>query len=123
MKIFIKHLALTLLISTLFSTVAFAQSLNKSFIGFWKADQSSVKTVFFNDKNDSIQMVTWDSSDGEEMEILELEIVGATIKTTERMPSTDWTIYNTYSVIDENTLQCILSRNDNETIIYLNRLK
>lgn len=106
------------------SSFAFGQTnYDKSFIGYWTADSSTVRTVIFKDKDDVLQMVMWDGSDGEEVEVVKFEVTEKTIKTTEKVVSTNWTTYNTYSIINENTLKCIIGGDGNGTEIYFKRLK
>ena len=106
------------------SSFAFGQTnLSKTFIGYWTTDGSKARTVIFKDKDDVFQMVTWDSSDGEEMEILKIQVTNNTIKTTQKMVSTNHVIYCTYSSVDENTLKCTIGGDGNGYIIYFKRLK
>lgn len=106
------------------SSFAFGQTdLNKNFIGYWTTDGSMTRTIIFKDKDNVLQMVMWDSSDGEEKEILKIQVANNTIKTTEKMVSTNHVTYNTYSIIDENTLKCSIGGDGNGAIIYLKRLK
>ena len=121
----IKLLFLITIIGLVTSSVAYGQSnFNEMFIGYWTIDDSTVKTVIFKDKNNHVQMVMWDSSDGEEMEIVQLQVVGDVIQTIEKMGSTNWITYNTYSIIDENTLKCVFDNDDESGIvIYFERLK
>ena len=106
------------------SPVTCGQSnINEIFVGYWIADESTVKTVIFKDRNDSIQMVMWDNHDGEEMEIIKIQMVDNTIQTTEKMASTNWITNNVYSIIDENTLKLVIENDDGEAVIYLKRLK
>jgi len=39
------------------------------------------------------------------------------------MASTNWVTNNNYSIVDENTLKCLLGGDGNGAIIYLKRLK
>lgn len=105
--------------------IAFGQTnLDKTFVGYWTADDSKVRTVIFRDKDDVFQMVIWDSSDGEEVEVVKLQVTEKTIKTTEKVVSTNWVTYNTYSNVDENTLKCIVGGDASSgTVIYLKRFK
>lgn len=106
------------------SSLAFSQNdLNKSFIGYWTTDGSMTRTIIFKDKDNVLQIVKWDSSNGEEKEILKIQVVNNTIKTTEKMVSTNWVTYNTYSIIDENTLKCSIGGDGKGSVIYLKRLK
>jgi len=106
------------------SSLAFSQNdLNKSFIGYWTTDGSMTRTIIFKDKDNVLQIVKWDSSNGEEKEILKIQVVNNTIKTTEKMVSTNWVTYNTYSIIDKNTLKCSIGGDGKGSVIYLKRLK
>lgn len=106
------------------SSLAFGQAnLNKNFIGYWTTDGSTTRTIFFEDKDDILQIVIWDSYNSEEMEIVKIQLVGNTIKTTEKYRSNNWVTYNTYSVVDENTLKCSIDGDGNGSVIYLKRLK
>ena len=94
----------------------------KSFIGYWTTNGSMTRTVIFVDKDNQYQMVIWDSSDGEDIKIVNIQVKGSTIKTTEKTNSTNWVTYNTYSIIDENKLKYKVE-GDGNTTIYLKRLK
>lgn len=106
------------------SSLAFGQTnLNKTFIGYWTSDGTTTRHLFFLDKDDVFQMVSWDSSDGEELEVVKLQVINNSIKTTLKFVSTNWVTYNTYSIVDENTLKCLVGGDGNGAIIYLKRLK
>jgi hypothetical protein len=106
------------------SSFAFGQSnLDKTFIGFWTTDGSTTRIVIFKDKDDVLQMVKWNSNDGEEKEVIKIQIVNNNIKTTEKMVSRNWVKYNTYSILDENTIKCKIDGDGNGSIIYYKRLK
>jgi hypothetical protein len=108
------------------SSFAIGQTnLNKTIIGYWtqSSSGSTVRCIIFKDKDDILQMVIWDSSDGEEKQVLKIQFENNTIKTTEKMISTNWVTYNTYSIVDENTLKCSIGGDGNGSIIYYKRLK
>lgn len=68
----------------------------------------------------------WDTNNlypYEEVEILKIQEIGNTIKTTQKMVSTNWVTYNVYTIIDENKLKCVIGGDANNTVIYLKRLK
>jgi hypothetical protein len=108
------------------SSFAFGQTdLNKTFIGYWtqSSSGSTVRCIIFKDKDDILQIVIWDSSDGEEKQVLKIQVETNTIKTTEKMISTNWVTYCTYSIVDENTLKCSIGGDGNGSIIFFKRLK
>ena len=117
-------LLLTTLILCITSSVAFGQSnMDKTFIGYWSTDGSKTRIVIFKDKEDILQMVKWDSSDGEEKEILKIQYLNSAIETTEKMISTNWITYNIYSIENKNTLKCTIGGDGDGAIIYYKRLK
>ena len=117
-------LLLVTVILCITSLPAFSQKgLNKNFIGYWASDATSTRTVIFKDKEDILQMVKWDSSDGEEIEVNEMKVIGESIKTVEWTKSTNWIIECTYTIVDKNKLKCVIVREDNTTTIFLNRRK
>lgn len=70
-------LILVTVILCITTSFAFGQTnFDKSFIGYWTTDGSKTRTVIFKDKNDVLQMVMWDSSDGEEVEIVKFDFTG-----------------------------------------------
>jgi hypothetical protein len=108
------------------SSFAFGQTdLNKTFIGYWtqSSSGSTVRCIIFKDKDDIHQMVLWDSSDGEELQVLKIQVETNTIKTTQKMISTNWVTYNTYSIVDANTLKCSIGGDGDGVLIYFKRLK
>ena len=124
----LKPLAIVLFLSTsLFTTLQAQDADNMSkldmFIGQWETEDSFVKMVFFKDRNNQLQMVAWDTNDGEEMVIEKLEVDGDDIKTTEKMVSSDWTTYNTYIIVDENTIKNVVDGDAGGVTIMLTRLK
>lgn len=124
MKIKFKLLLVTVILCI--SSLTFGQTtLNKNFIGYWtqSSSGSSVRCIIFKDKDDILQMVIWDSSDGEEKQVLKIQVENNTIKTTEKMISTNWVTYNTYSIVDENILKCSIGGDGDGAIIYYKRLK
>lgn len=123
MKIKFKLLLVTTILC-ITSSLAFSQKyLNKNFIGYWTTDASRTRIIFFKDKDDVLQMVMWDSGDGEEIEVIKTQVVGNSIKATLRTPSTEWISYCTYTIVDKNNLKCAIGGDNNNTIIYLKRLK
>ncbi len=124
MKKSIALLILVTIIGFLTSSTAFGQNnINKSFIGFWTSDGTVAKTVIFKDKDDNLQFVKWSSQGGDEVEIVKIKIEGNYIKTTEKFISTNWITYNTYSIVDENTLKQVIDGDGGGTIIILKRIK
>ena len=131
MKRIFKPLLLVLFLSSFCSNPLHAQAktVSDTFIGQWQMEDASVKIVIFKDRNDEFQMVAWDSSDGEEFVIERFVVEGNLIKTTEKMPSTNWITYNTYTIVDENKLKNVVNRDPNgdddeeETVLYLTREK
>lgn len=97
--------------------------VKNTFIGYWTADKYRLQLVFFKDKEGILQMAEWDGSDGEEMEILKIQAVNNTIETTEKMVSTNHVTYNTYYIVDENTLKRFVGGDGNGDIVYFKRLK
>lgn len=106
------------------NSIAFGQTnIDKTFIGFWTSDGSVGKTVIFKDKDNNLQFVIWSSLSGSEVEIIKIKIEGNYIKTTEKFVSTNWITYNTYSIVDENTLKRVIDGDGGGTIIFLKRIK
>jgi len=124
MKTKIITAVLIMFITAMSSITVFAENnLNKTFIGYWTTDGSKARTVIFKDKNDLVQMIEWDSSDGEEIEVRNINVVNDSIETTEVAKSTNWVTYNTYTIVNENTLKCVIGGDANGTVIYLKRIK
>lgn len=125
MKKQFKLLILILLFCNLFSIDGLSQTTDShnTFIGYWTTDGSTVRTVIFKDRYNSFQMVKWDSSNGEEKEVLKIDIVDQTIRTTEKMVSTNWVTYNIYSIVNENRIKVVIEGDAEGTIIYLKRLR
>jgi hypothetical protein len=123
MKRKIKILLVTVILFLTKSLVFGQVNLNKNFIGFWTTDGSFTRTIIFVDKDDMLQIVSWDSYEGEEMEIVKLQLVGNTIKTTEKYKKNNWVTYNTYSVVNENTLKRTIGGDGEGSEIYLKRVK
>jgi len=126
MKSKLKNLLVTAILC-LACSVAFGQTnLNKTFIGYWTSDGTTTRQLFFLDKENTIQLISYDTNKDypfEEKEILKIQVVNNAIKTTEKMVSTNWVTYNTYTVIDENTLKCSIGGDGNGGIIFFKRLK
>ncbi|MBU0560304.1 MAG: hypothetical protein KJ799_14815 [Bacteroidetes bacterium] len=116
-------LLLTILVGSL--THLSAQSLsNIDFVGHWTANDERVSTeiVFWKDKLGDFQMVSWDKSDGEMLEISNLKVINNTLTVTTRNKSTNWVIYRTFILIDENNLKETI-KGDTNTKIYWKKLK
>lgn len=94
----------------------------KEFVGYWTTEGSTVRLVFFIDKNEKLQLIEWSSEGCEEMEIMEMNVIGNTIKTKERFKSANHITYNEYVLIDEFTIKNII-KGDADTTIYYKRLK
>jgi len=119
-----------LLLTVIFSiagSYAYGQvKLDKTFIGYWTQEGTSgslVRCVIFNDKDGVLQMVLWDSSDGAEMQVIKIQVVNNTIETTEKMVSTNWVTYNSYSIENKNTLKCRVGGDGDGAVVYFKRLK
>jgi NADH:ubiquinone oxidoreductase subunit len=100
------------------------QTINpKYFVGYWVSAGTTARVVVFKDVNEHFQMVACDTTSGEEVHVTKIEQANDTIKTNEYYKSTDWTTYNTYTFIDENTLKDSLAGAANGAVIYFKRLK
>jgi hypothetical protein len=123
----LKLLCLTIFISTITSFTSYGQTnINKTFIGYWSSDGSTTRHLFFLDKENLLQLVSWDTNKNyqyEEVEILKIKFVNNIIESTEKMVSTNWITYNTYSIIDGNNLKCVIGGDGKNATIYLKRLK
>jgi hypothetical protein len=93
------------------------QDTTAGFVGQWTSDSTNVQLVFFKDVNNKMQMVQWDN-EGEEIEIVSMEVSDSTIKTTERTRSTNHVIYNTYKLQNPTRLEDIIRGDANDTIYY-----
>ena len=110
------------ILSCLKATAQNTDSL-KYFIGYWVTDSSSEKIVIFKDQNNTLQMVSWDSSDGEEIDIEKLDFNNNTLTTTEKTKSTNWLTTNKYFIFNENTLMNTFNNKDGAFIFYFQRAK
>jgi hypothetical protein len=115
---------MVVLASFLFLAISFCSNpghdtnAKSGMVGYWSSDSTSARLVFFYDKTDTLRLVEWDDGDGEEMEILEFNVTDGQVKTTERMPSTDHVIHNTYILKDENTIENTFTGDDSSTMIF-----
>lgn len=122
-----KSIILFLLISTISCSSKFSKSNDKinathnTFTGSWESDDTTVEMTISKDNNGLFKIVAWDTSDGEEIEIIEIKMVNETIKTIEKMKSTNWVTTNIYSIVDDHTIENLILKDGNETIIYFQR--
>jgi hypothetical protein len=99
-----------------------AQTCNlKNVAGYWASNSTTVRLFFFFDESNELQLISWDSTSNEEMEISRFEIAADTVKTKEKFRSTDYVTLNSYYLIDSSTMVDVIS-GDGEETIYFKRL-
>lgn len=115
------------IVFSLFPKHGFSQdSVNKTFIGYWSSESSLTKMIFFLDKGNMLQLVSWDANTKypyEEFVVMSLEYENNVIKSTEKFVSTNWVTKNTFTIVDENKLKCVVGGDGKDKVIFFDRIK
>lgn len=100
------------------------KNASNDFIGHWtdKDEKVSTDIVFWKDKYGNYQMVSWDKTDGEMLEVSNLNAKNKTLKVKTKTISTNWVIERTFVVIDENNLKETIT-GATDAVIYWKRLE
>mgnify|MGYP003659121894 CR=1 FL=1 len=111
----------------LLSMISFSQSppnpptetpILDRFVGYWEPDQHSSQVVFWYDMDDRFQMIEFSTISGIPIRLLSLNLDSQSIIAKTIFDETEWETTSTYTLIDDNTMQCIVSGHGDVTIIY-----
>jgi hypothetical protein len=96
-----KKIFLILLISISILSRISAQSISSSdFAGHWTSSETSVEMVIWSDDKGAYQMVCWDKSDAEVLEVSNLRVSNLTMTVTLKTNSTNFVINCTLNLTD-----------------------
>ena len=106
------------------SPLSAQKNASNDFIGHWTSADDVVSTdiVFWKDKFGNFQMVSWDKTDGEMLEVSDLSAKNKTLMVTTKNISTNWIIQRTFVVVDENNLTETI-KGATDTTLYWKKVK
>jgi hypothetical protein len=91
-------------------------------VGQWTTEETTTEIVFWMDKHGSFQMVSWNKTNGDILEVENLKVYGTTLTVKTTYKPTNWAIQRTFTIVDENKLKETIT-GDTETILYWKRVK
>ncbi|TGM62918.1 hypothetical protein EHQ96_18350 [Leptospira levettii] len=98
---------------------------SKDFIGHWKSNDTSVQMVIWKDKFEKLQLVQWDTTNGEELISSNLNLKDKEIRFTTKTISTGYVIKSKIILINEDKIEeIIIAENENKEVkIYWDKIK
>ena len=109
----------------LFSLTFFSQGLIikekinvSNLIGYWRPDQESTQLFFWKDINGKLQVQEISGTSGEPLDILNLKVNENSVYIKTIFKPTEWTTESTYTFIDNQTLECVVTGEFATSIIY-----
>jgi hypothetical protein len=102
------------------STIIFGQqSINTDeLIGYWMPDEESTQLFFWKDVNGKLQMQEISGTNGEPLDLLDLRVNSNSVYAKTTYSKLNWVTENTFTLIDKETLQCLITGAGTATIIY-----
>ena len=102
------------------STTAFCQEKinTDELIGYWMPDKESTQLFFWKDVNGELQMQEISGTNGESIDLLALRINNNSVYAKTTYSKLNWVTENTFTFIDKETLQCVITGAETGTIIY-----
>ena len=115
-----KNLFLSLVFFYCASTSAFCQSKinTDDLIGYWKPDSASTQLFFWKDVNGELQVQEISTTSGSPLDLLSLEVNSDSIIVKTIFLESNWVTESTYTFIDSNTLECIITGDGTGTVVY-----
>jgi len=108
-----KKLIITL---ALFFTVLTSKA-QQAFEGVWVMDDSSYKTVMLASEYAVVKIINYSFISDATLNEIILSQTDTTMTTSIYNPRNGYTIVMSYTVIDENTLQCVFTGDENSTVL------
>ncbi|MCW7498542.1 hypothetical protein ND860_18550 [Leptospira levettii] len=98
---------------------------SKDFIGHWKSNDTSVQMVIWKDKFEKLQLVQWDTTNGEELISSNLNLKDKETRFTTKTISTGYVIKSKIILINEDKIEeIIIAENENKEVkIYWDKIK
>ena len=108
-----KKLIITL---ALFFTVLTSKA-QQAFEGVWVMDDSSYKTVILASEYAVVKIINYSFISDATLNEIILTQTDTTMTTSIYNPRNGYTIGLSYTIIDENTLQCVFTGDENSTVL------
>ena len=87
-------------------------------IGYWKANEESTQLFFWKDVNEELQMQEISTTSGSPLDLLSLQVNLDSIIVKTIFLESNWVTESTYTFIDSNTLECIITGDGTGTVVY-----
>jgi hypothetical protein len=87
-------------------------------IGYWKPDSESTQLFFWKDVNGELQMQEISTTSGSPLDLLSLQVNLDSIIVKTIFLECNWVTESTYTFIDSNTLECIITGDGTGTVVY-----
>lgn len=111
-------LALVILVGTTVPSFSQEKINVDDLIGYWEPDRHSTQLVFWKDTLGKMQVVEFSTSTGEVLELISFTIGDSSVEVSTVFKENDWYTKGTYTFLDKNTLQCIISGEIDAKIVY-----
>ena len=87
-------------------------------IGYWKPDSASTQLFFWKDVTGELQMQEISTTSGSPLDLLSLQVNLDSIIVKTIFLECNWVTESTYTFIDSNTLECIITGDGTGTVVY-----
>jgi hypothetical protein len=87
-------------------------------IGYWQPDQESAQLFFWKDFLGKLQYQAISGTSGEPIDLITLKIEKYSVFIRTIYIPNNWVTENVYTLINENTLKCVVTGDGNGTITY-----
>ena len=108
-----KKLLITL---ALFFTVLTSKA-QEAFEGVWLMEESTYKTVILASKYAVVKIINYSFTSDDTLKEIILTQTDTTMTTSIYNPRNGYTIGMSYTVVDEDTLQCVFTGDENSTVL------
>jgi len=105
-----------LITSALFLTTLTSKA-QEAFEGVWAMEGSSYKTVMLASKYAVVKIINYSFTSDDTLNEIILTQTDTTMTTSIYNPRNGYTIGMSYTVIDEDTLQCVFTGDENSTVL------
>ena len=106
----------SLITLVLFFTVLTSKA-QEAFEGVWSMEESTYKTVILASKYAVVKIINYSFTSDDTLKEIILTQTDTTMTTSIYNPRNGYTIGMSYTVVDENTLQCVFTGDAEETVL------
>ncbi len=111
-------LVLVILIGSTVATFGQEKINVDDLIGYWEPDKHSAQLIFWKDTFGKLQVVEFSNESGAVLDLISLTNGDSSEEISTVFKENVWSTKSTFTFLDKNTLQCVISGDTNSKIIY-----